>query len=278
MDPVAVLVAMLAPPRCGACDDPCAAQSALCEACESALQAAGGGRAPVAGVGEVVWAAPYSAVARDLVTELKFGVRLRLADVAAGALAAALGADLVRRPIVPVPAAPARRRARGFDPAEEIARALAARTGTEIRLCLARADGPRQVGRRARGANRDPPRVRVTAEPPRRRAARRRRADHRIDPARLRRGADRGRVGDGRRGGVRESAWRRSPVRVALSRRHTTEGDDRADRGQRPQHRGHRRASRARRKALRSDRPSGIGARVARGRARQERNPSIADR
>ena len=168
MDPVAVLVAMLAPPRCGACDDPCAAQSALCEACESALAAAGGGRAPVAGVGEVVWAAPYSAVARDLVTELKFGVRLRLADVAAGALAGALGGDLVRRPIVPVPAAPARRRARGFDPAEEIARALAARTGTEIRPCLARADGPRQVGRRRAERLASPPRVRARSEPPRR--------------------------------------------------------------------------------------------------------------
>jgi predicted amidophosphoribosyltransferase len=56
---------------------------------------------------------------------------------------------------------------RGFDPAEEIATALAARTGTEMRPCLSRADGPRQVGRRRAERIASPPRVRVTAPPPR---------------------------------------------------------------------------------------------------------------
>lgn len=51
--------------------------------------------------------------------------------------------------LVPVPAHPARRRARGHDQAHLLARALAARTGLPVARCLRRRGGaaaPRQVG------------------------------------------------------------------------------------------------------------------------------------
>ncbi len=70
--------------------------------------------------------------------------------------------------VVPVPAAPWRWRWRGFDPAEEIALALAARGGLPYAACLRRAHGPRQVGRERRARLTDPPRVRAAGPVPRR--------------------------------------------------------------------------------------------------------------
>ena len=60
----------------------------------------------------------YEGVARDLVGALKFHAALPAADVMAAHIAANLSAWLraVDAALVPVPAAPAHRRARGFDP------------------------------------------------------------------------------------------------------------------------------------------------------------------
>jgi predicted amidophosphoribosyltransferase len=74
--------------------------------------------------------------------------------------------------VVPVPPHPVRRRRRGFDPAAELAAALAARTGLPLAPLLRRRDrAPRQVGlgraqRRGAGrlvieATRAPPPARV---------------------------------------------------------------------------------------------------------------------
>jgi predicted amidophosphoribosyltransferase len=100
---------------------------------------------------------PYDGVVRDLVVGLKFGRRLTLAAAAAEAITSACPPRELRGEVVPVPAAPLRRRWRGFDPAEEIALALAASTGLELNLCLRRDQGPRQMGR---------PRDRRLADPP----------------------------------------------------------------------------------------------------------------
>jgi predicted amidophosphoribosyltransferase len=81
------------------------------------------------------------------------------AQIAAGApFAARDGAALV-----PVPAHPARRRARGFDPAERLARALARRTGRPLVACLRRGGAPaRQLGA-PRAVRRQPGRLDVRA-------------------------------------------------------------------------------------------------------------------
>jgi predicted amidophosphoribosyltransferase len=103
-----------------------------------------------------------------LVRALKFGARTALAPVAARAIAAALGAPQPDAKVVPVPPAPARERLRGFDPAEAIAAALAAELELRFERCLARADGPRQVGRRRAARLADPPRVRLRGRAPER--------------------------------------------------------------------------------------------------------------
>ena len=117
---------------------------------------------------DAAWSAcPYEGLGRELVIALKFGGRLALADRVAGAIAKLAPREHVRGVVIPVPAAPARRRWRGFDVAEEISAALGARTGLEVRRCLRRGEGRRQVGRPRAERIADPPRVRLCAPAPR---------------------------------------------------------------------------------------------------------------
>jgi predicted amidophosphoribosyltransferase len=97
---------------------------------------------------------------------MKFGSRPALAGRAAAAIAQHAPGELLAGVIVPVPAAPWRRRRRGFDPAEAIAAALAHRSRSELRRCLRRSQGRRQVGRPRSERLADPPRVRVARRPP----------------------------------------------------------------------------------------------------------------
>lgn len=117
------------------------------------------------GVDLLIAAAAFDGSARDLVHGLKFGRRLRLAAGGADRIARA-GGDLLGGVVVPVPASPWRRRWRGFDPAEELALALARRTGLEYSDCLRRRHGPRQVGRSRAERLGDPPRVRARGAVP----------------------------------------------------------------------------------------------------------------
>jgi predicted amidophosphoribosyltransferase len=160
------LVSLLAPPRCAACAAAADLRQVLCNGCAAALAEARPGRsalAVAAGRLEVRWACEYSGVARDLVRALKFGRRTSAARPIAAAVAPLIGDGVV---LVPVPAAPRRRRLRGFDPAEAIAAAVSSEVGLEMRGCLARANGPRQVGRTRAERLADPPRVRLVANPP----------------------------------------------------------------------------------------------------------------
>jgi predicted amidophosphoribosyltransferase len=68
--------------------------------------------------------------------------------------------------IVPVPPAPPRLRRRGFDPAGELAAALAERLGTPLEPCLARRGGDHQVGRRRADRVGSPPRIHAVGESP----------------------------------------------------------------------------------------------------------------
>ncbi len=135
------LLAALFPPACIACGR---VGQAFCAACRPEPAAVSG--ANVAGL-EVRSLGPYEGALRRAVLALKGGRR----DVGAilGALLAercgnrlAAGALLV-----PVPTTQARRRSRGFDQAELLARAVAAETGLTCAGALARRSGGVQHGR-----------------------------------------------------------------------------------------------------------------------------------
>lgn len=162
------LLALVVPPRCALCAGACPARELLCGACESLLSARRPRTAPIASLDAAWSASTYEAVARDLVVALKFGARLGLASRAAAAIAEGAPPALLDGAIVPVPPAPWRRRWRGFDPANAIARPLAARTGLSLRPCLRRTQGRRQVGRPRAERLEHPPEVRVAAKPPER--------------------------------------------------------------------------------------------------------------
>jgi predicted amidophosphoribosyltransferase len=176
------VVSLLAPPGCVACRRP---GERLCPECVRALPWLRGGcvrcglpshrgrGCPAAhSVFRRAWAPlAYEGVARKLVGALKFRAALQAADLMAAQMAANLPATL-RDPaavLVPVAALPARRRARGFDPARVLAAALARRVERPLADCLARSDRTaRQVGA-GRSARRSPGRlvVRVRGSPPR---------------------------------------------------------------------------------------------------------------
>jgi predicted amidophosphoribosyltransferase len=152
------LVGIVVPPLCAACGAPCDADAPVCERCSAAVARLSPLSATVPGIGPVWAAAPYEGVARELVGALKFRGRIRVAGLMAGRMGDPPG-GFPAGTLVPVPPAPARLRARGFDPAAESARALASLTGVPAAACLRRADGPRQVGRERAERLADPPRV-----------------------------------------------------------------------------------------------------------------------
>jgi predicted amidophosphoribosyltransferase len=170
VDPRSVLahaLSLLAPPLCGVCREPCRPEDSLCAGCERATRRGGPLHVPVAGVDMALAACPYEGVPRRLVAALKFGARLLLAHAAAEAIAADAGELLAGTTLVPVPAAPNRARRRGFDSAAEISRALASLGGLDVKPCLARTSGPRQVGRSRAARLADPPDVRLDGRAPR---------------------------------------------------------------------------------------------------------------
>ncbi len=162
------LVALVAPPACAVCGRGCELRRRICERCEGQLRRLPCARSAVPGLDEVWSAAPYEGAARRLIGALKFGARLRLAEEAASLILARVPGGMLAGAVVPVPAAPLRRRQRGFDSAEAIATALARRAGLPLSPCLGRTQGRRQVGRRRRERLADPPRIRVVAPAPRR--------------------------------------------------------------------------------------------------------------
>jgi predicted amidophosphoribosyltransferase len=161
------LVSAMAPPRCGCCGAGCEATDVICGRCNNELAVVrpmiDGGPA---GISVAVAASRFEGVARELAHGLKFGRRLSLARVAAEAILRACPPEELDGTVVPVPAAPWRWRWRGFDPAEEIALAVAALCGLPSAACLRRGHGPQQVGRRRRARLADPPRVRAAGPVP----------------------------------------------------------------------------------------------------------------
>ena len=167
LHPLQLLLSLLAPPRCAACGAACAAADALCDRCEKTLR----GIPPPPPVQlpalDVAWAAaPHDGVAREMVVALKFRGLLAVADQIARRIAERAPPDLLDGAVVPVPPAPSRLWRRGFDPAEAIALRLADLTRQPVCRCLARANGPRQVGRSRAVRLAEPPRVRAIRTAP----------------------------------------------------------------------------------------------------------------
>jgi predicted amidophosphoribosyltransferase len=161
------LVALL-PALCAACGRTCRQGRTLCTRCGRRLAAA----RPLTGKGPAgldgAWSsAPHEGVARELVAALKFRRLLPVAELVAERLEWLAPARVLSGAIVPVPTARLRTLARGFDPAAEIAAALAERIDAPIAACLTRRGGGRQVGRRRAQRLGHPPRVEVRGEVPR---------------------------------------------------------------------------------------------------------------
>jgi predicted amidophosphoribosyltransferase len=176
---LAELLAIVAPPACVSCREPVGrADEQLCAGCLRALPWLRGwrcrrcglprhrhGGCPAAGAAFARAWAPmaYDGPARALVQALKFRGALPAADVMAAQIAATLPDELRGGVLVPVPPQRVRRRARGFDPAGTLARALAARLELPLTPALARHDRAGRQARAGRSARRVAGRILVSA-------------------------------------------------------------------------------------------------------------------
>ncbi len=158
----------LLPSLCAACARSCRPGAIVCTRCARRLAEA----EPLAGNGpqgvDRAWSsAPHEGVARDLVAALKFRRLLPVAEAMTERIRWLAPAGLLSGAIVPVPTATLRSLGRGFDPAAEIAAALAEMTEMPLTACLRRSGGGRQVGRRRADRLGRPPQVHLRGEAPR---------------------------------------------------------------------------------------------------------------
>jgi predicted amidophosphoribosyltransferase len=162
------LATVLLPSLCAACGRPCPAEAVLCPRCARRLEEASPFRGPgPAGIDRAWSAAPHDGVARDLVAALKFRALLPVAGLMAERILRHAPAHLLSGEIVPVPTARGRGIRRGFDPAGEVAAAVAKGAGLPMRPCLVRRGAGRQVGRRRAERLARPPRIEAAAAVPR---------------------------------------------------------------------------------------------------------------
>jgi ComF family protein len=158
------VASLVAPPLCALCGRPCDYLDSICRPCERRIAALRPTRFNLTCGLEVISAAPYEGVGRELVAKMKFASRLTLAEVAAERMVRAWGATREGW-MVSVPPAPARERIRGYDLAYILGR-LVTRDATRAQVTpiIERDDGPRQVGRPRTERLADPPRVRLLSE------------------------------------------------------------------------------------------------------------------
>lgn len=158
----------LVPSLCAACGRNCRPDAILCTRCARRLAALEplAGRGP-SGIDRAWSSAPHEGVARDLVAALKFRRLLPVAGTMADRIRWLAPRDLLSGTLIPVPTSPLRTRARGFDPAAELAAALAEETGLQLSPCLARSGLGRQRGKRRAERVGHPPRIRTMGEVPR---------------------------------------------------------------------------------------------------------------
>jgi len=168
MDVLQTALATIAPPLCAACGRSCRPRVMLCSRCGRRLADA----EPLLSAGppglDRAWSsAPHEDVARSLVSALKFRHLLPVAELMADRIHWLAPAHMLSGTVVAVPPAPSRLRRRGFDPAGELAGALAERIEAPLCRCLGRRGGGRQVGRRRAERLGRPPRISASeAVPP----------------------------------------------------------------------------------------------------------------
>jgi len=97
---------------------------------------------------------------------LKFRRLLPVAGEMAGRIARLAPPSVLSGVVVPVPTAPLRTLGRGFDPATELAVAMAEIASLELSACLVRSGAGRQVGKRRAQRLGHPPRLRLCGEAP----------------------------------------------------------------------------------------------------------------
>jgi predicted amidophosphoribosyltransferase len=158
----------LVPSLCAACGRSCRPDAIVCTRCSRRLAGADplDGPGP-AGIDRAWSTSPHEGVARDLVTALKFRRLLPVADLIADRIQWLAPSTVLSGTIVPVPTASLRSAMRGFDPAAEIAAALAHRTELPLQTCLVRRGGGRQVGKRRAQRIGHPPLIRTRGQVPR---------------------------------------------------------------------------------------------------------------
>jgi predicted amidophosphoribosyltransferase len=116
------------------------------------------------------WCAPfaYDGAGRELVARVKYrNVRAVVPWLASAMATVATESGLTVATVTWAPTTPARRRARGFDPAELLARAVARRLGARCAGLLDRLPGPPQTGLPAAARRRGPSFVARRAAPAR---------------------------------------------------------------------------------------------------------------
>ena len=145
---LAAVLQLVLPASCPGCG---AAALALCAPCEAGLRPAPSSPPPP---GVDWWVAPYAyeGALRELVARAKYRQARTGLPWLASTLSAATEAALAsgREPVDLVswpPTTPARRRQRGYDPAERLARAVSHRLGLPVRGLLVRTGGGAQTGR-----------------------------------------------------------------------------------------------------------------------------------
>jgi predicted amidophosphoribosyltransferase len=161
------VVSGLAPDLCAVCGRPCRPAAVLCSRCGRRLAAAESLLGPGPPGLDRAWSsAPHEDVARSLVAALKFRRLLPVAALIAERVQWLAPAHMLSGTVVPAPTPAARLRQRGFDPAGEIAAALAERIEAPLLPCLSRHDRGRQVGRRRGERVGHPPQVEVRGPVP----------------------------------------------------------------------------------------------------------------
>lgn len=159
---------LVAPPLCAACGRGCRPGAVLCTRCSRTLGAAppilsGGPQ----GIDRAWSSAAHEGVARSLVAALKFRRLLPVADLMAERIHWLAPGHLLGGTVVPVPSAPSRLRSRGFDPAGELAAALATKLSADLSPCLSRRGLGHQVGHGRADRIGNPPRIESITESPR---------------------------------------------------------------------------------------------------------------
>jgi predicted amidophosphoribosyltransferase len=154
---------MLLPTRCPVCDRD---GQAPCAGCIAAMRAAPALPAPP-GTDACLALLAYAGAGRELVARLKYrnarsALHWLTASMAALVAASPTAVDIVTW----VPTTPHRRRERGFDQAELLARAVARRLRKPCRRLLSRGPGPPQTGADAATRRHNRPSMRATRHLP----------------------------------------------------------------------------------------------------------------